>query len=312
MINYEVLNNTLEHFESFFTGKSGTLSSPALRLFGIIILIDLILSILLNLGEVDNIKLLIKKILKYGIVYFIILNYSYITKVVIDGFRWVGLTAGSNAITAEIFGNPTILTENGFRVTSGIFDKAANIVTIVSNPVLSGQYWLTGFLILLCFFSLAINFVVTYLEFYIISLLSLILIPFGANKYTSFIAQKVVNTLFSLGVKIMVLAFITSAAIPLVEQWNLPNNFGIENVFYLLLGSLALAFLSWHAPNLASSLMSGMPSLNASSIISPAISTANSAVVTAATMGAGAPAAIAAAGGSSAGSAVKAATKTTS
>ena len=142
-----------------------------------------------------------------------------------------------------------------------------------------------------------------------ISILSLMLIPFGSNKYTSFITQKVINAIISLGVKLMVLAFIVSASLPMIKLWSTPSNVGLEDSLYILLGSAALAFLSWHAPNLASSLMSGMPSLNASSIISPAISTANSAVVTAATMGAGAPAAIAAAGGSGAGSAVKAANK---
>jgi type IV secretion system protein TrbL len=303
----DMFSNILSHFQQIFIGGVGKLEGPALKIFGILLLIDLVLAVLLNIGEVDNIKLLVKKTLKYGLVYFVILNYGYLLDVIFKGFTWIGIEAGKGSVLTD----PSVLTEHGFRIAGGILNKVPSVVSF-ANPVTASQYAVIGFLVLLCFGIVAINILVTYLEFYMISILSLMLIPFGSNKYTSFITQKVINAIISLGVKLMVLAFIVSASLPMIKLWSTPSNVGLEDSLYILLGSAALAFLSWHAPNLASSLMSGMPSLNASSIISPAISTANSAVVTAATMGAGAPAAIAAAGGSSAGSAVKAATKTTS
>jgi type IV secretion system protein TrbL len=63
----------------------------------------------------------------------------------------------------------------------------------------------------------------------------------------------------------MVLSFIASAAIPLVQLWSLPNPPLVEDCFHLLLGSLAIAMLAWHVPNLAAGLLSGYPSLHAGS-----------------------------------------------
>lgn len=307
-----VLNGLFEYFQKIFIGGTGVLKSPALSLFGIVLVIDLLLAILLNLGEIDNIKLLVKKTLKYGFIYGAIFYFPKILSYILDGFKWVGNAAGTGSLTSQALANPSIMTYHGLQFVEVIFARIGNMFAFMSNPMIAIPYLILGLLIFFSLCFIGIQIFLTYLEFYIVAVLSLILIPFGANKYTSFIAQKAGNAVFSLGVKIMVLAFISAAMTPLLENWVLPPEFDINHLLYLSAATLTLAYLAWHAPNLASSLMSGMPSLNASSIISPAISTANSAVVTAATMGAGAPAAIAAAGGSSAGSAVKAATKTTS
>lgn len=307
-----VLNGLFEYFQKIFIGGTGVLKSPALSLFGIVLVIDLLLAILLNLGEIDNIKLLCKKILKYGFMYWLIINFPTVLNCLLNGFKWVGNAAGTGSLTSQALANPSIMTYHGLQFVEVIFARIGNMFAFMSNPMIAIPYLILGLLIFFSLCFIGIQIFLTYLEFYIVAVLSLILIPFGANKYTSFIAQKAGNAVFSLGVKIMVLAFISAAMTPLLENWVLPPEFDINHLLYLSAATLTFAFLAWHAPNLASSLMSGMPSLNASSIISPAISTANSAVVTAATMGAGAPAAIAAAGGSSAGSAVKAATKTTS
>jgi len=311
-LNDNVLTGLFEYFQSIFIGGAGVLKNPALSLFGIVLLIDLLLAILLNLGEVDNIKLLVKKILKYGLIYGAIFYFPIIITYILDGFIWVGNKAGSGSISAQTFVDPSLMTAHGFKFIAVIFSRISNLLGFLSNPMTGIPYLILGLLIFFSLTFIGIQIFLTYLEFYIVAVLSLILIPFVANKYTSFIAQKAGNAIFSLGVKLMVLAFISAAMTPILVNWTLPPDFDMNNLLYLAAGTLCLAFLSWHAPNLASSLMSGMPSLNASSIISPAISTANSAVVTAATMGAGAPAAAMAAGGSSAGSAVKAATKTTS
>jgi len=311
-LNENVLTGLYEYFQNLFIGGTGILKNPALSIFGIVLIIDLLLAILLNIGEIDNIKLLCKKILKYGFMYWLIINFPTVLNCLLNGFKWIGNAAGSGTLTSKTLVDPSLMTTQGFKFIEVIFERIGNLFQIAANPLMALPYFSLGMLIFFSLCFIGIQVFLTYLEFYIVAVLSLMMIPFGTNKYTSFIAQKAGNAIFSLGVKLMVLVFISAAITPVLRSWALPQNFDINHVLYLSAASLTLAFLSWHAPNVVSTFMSGMPSFNASSVVSPVISTANSAVVTAATMGAGAPAAIAAAGGSSAGSAVKAATKTTS
>ena len=123
----------------------------------------------------------------------------------------------------------------------------------------------TGLIIMLCFFIIGIQIFITYLEFYIVAALALILIPFGVNKHTAFLGEKAIGAVLSFGIKLMVLAFIASIAIPLVKQWSLPVDPSNKQIFCLLLGSLAITFLAWHAPGLAAGLLSGSPSLTGGS-----------------------------------------------
>jgi type IV secretion system protein TrbL len=118
---------------------------------------------------------------------------------------------------------------------------------------------------MLCFFIIGIQIFITYLEFYVVATLALILIPFGVNKHTAFLGEKAIGAVLSFGIKLMVLAFIASIAVPLVKTWSLPTDPSNEQIFCLLLGSLAITFLAWHAPGVAAGLLSGSPSLTGGS-----------------------------------------------
>ena len=58
---------------------------------------------------------------------------------------------------------------------------------------------------LVAFFMLAIQVFITYLEFYLVAALSLVLVPFGVFKHTAFIAERAFGSVVSFGVKLMVL-----------------------------------------------------------------------------------------------------------
>jgi type IV secretion system protein TrbL len=167
------------------------------------------------------------------------------------------------------------------RLAGGIF---ANTV-LISIPVLGELYMLFGALIFLAIISIAVNFLVTFLEFYILAILSLALVPFGANKFTAWAAQKVGNVIFAFGIKIMILSFLAAVSIPILENLVLPNfnvldpGAFIPSMLYLTAGSLALMVLAWHAPSLAASLLGGMPSLHAGSIIAPVVNIAQTAQI---------------------------------
>lgn len=302
-----ILTDLLTKFADAFTLGLGKIHGDAKYLLSSLIVLDLLLAIVLNLSDGDHMKTLVKKTLKYGVFIGIVVFYKEIVNVVLLSFEAVGLKAGGGSISSAVLNDPSEIAAYGIWVTEPIFEFISQLSTIevlknLHKIIFTG---LTGLMIMLCFFIIGIQIFITYLEFYIVAVLALILVPFGSFKHTSFLGEKAISAVISFGIKLMVLAFVASVAIPLVKAWSIPDNPTNSQIFSLLLGSMALTFLAWHAPGMASSLLSGSPSLSAGSaagfalaggVATAGIGMAGSAAAKG-TMSAGAQATRAAAGG---------------
>jgi len=262
-----ILTQLLNSFGDAFTGGIGFITGDAKWLLGTLMIIDLLLAILLNLSDGDHMKTLISKILKYGLFIWIVMDYRNLINTVLNSFEMIGLKAAGGSITSAMLNDPSEIASYGIWVTEPIFEYIDNLGAIdtiknLHKIMLTG---FTGIIIMLCFFIIGIQIFITYLEFYVVATLSLILIPFGVNKHTAFLGEKAIGAVLSFGIKLMVLAFIAAVAIPLIKTWSLPVDPSNKQIFCLLLGSLALTFLAWHAPGVASGLLSGSPSLTGGS-----------------------------------------------
>lgn len=263
----QILTTILNNFSDVFINGVGLISGDAKWLLGTLMLIDLLLAILLNLEDGDHMKTLITKTLKYGLFIFIVGDYRNLANIMLNSFEMVGLKAGGGGLSKSLISDPSNISTCGIWVTQPIFefiDKYGKVDVLMNlHKILLAE--VSGLAIMLCFFIIGIQIFITYLEFYIVATLALILIPFGVNKHTAFLGEKAIGAVLSFGIKLMVLAFIASASIPLVKSWTLPADPTNEQIFCLLLGSLAIAFLCWHAPNVVSGLLAGSPSLTAGS-----------------------------------------------
>lgn len=311
--DYNVLNNILNEFQHQIFKYIAPLTRAAKSLFYYLIIIDLALAYILNFRNINYFQLLVIKILKYGFVYWVIIDYREIINWIISGFIWIGVIGGAQATPGlSLISDPTQYTNVAIRLAGGIF---ANTV-LISIPVLGEIYMFFGIIIFLAIVSIAVNFLVTFLEFYSLAILSLALVPFGANKYTAWVAQKVGNVIFAFGIKIMILSFLAAVSIPIFENWALPNfnimdpGAFIPSMLYLVAGSIALTVLAWHAPSLAASLLGGFPSLHAGSVLAPVVTIAQTAQIVGGAAATGGSS-LAAQGAVGAGSAINNATKIT-
>jgi len=262
-----ILTTLFNSFMSAFASGIGLINGDAKWLLGTLMLIDLLLAILLNLSDGDHMKTLVSKILRYGLFIWIVMDYRNIIQVVFDSFQMIGLKAGGGGISNAMLSDPSALADQGILAASPIFEHLSTIGTVdmlgnLPDIIFTG---LVGLLVIFCFFIISIQIFITYLEFYLVGTLALILIPFGVNKHTAFLGEKAIGAVLSFGIKLMVLAFIASVAIPLVKSWALPVDPTLKQALCLLLGSCGLTFLAWQAPGVASSLLSGSPSLTGGS-----------------------------------------------
>ncbi|WNL48565.1 P-type conjugative transfer protein TrbL (plasmid) [Dyella sp. BiH032] len=208
---------------------------------------------------------LAKKLLPIGFITLLVTTWKSVVTMVIGGFLWIGKTAGGG--TSDFINDPSRIVDIGMDVCQPIIDFLNSYETWNPAKALIMGILLGGSMIgiLASFFVIAINCFITYLEFYIVSVLTAIFVPFGVFKPTAFLSEKAIGAVIGQGVKLMVLAFIVAVSAPVIQSINLPAEPTIAQCWLTLLAVLAIAILAVHAPALAGGILSGSPSLSAGS-----------------------------------------------
>jgi type IV secretion system protein TrbL len=209
-------------------------------------------------------SLLAQKALTFGFWIFVVTQWITLAPTVINGFVWVGLKAGGSRMNVAEFTNPSAIAGLGMFATEPIWahirDYGWNFwkhaVDILVCAVL-------GFMILACFFWIAIEVFIYFLQFYLFAVLATVLMPFGINRATSWIADGCFATLLAHGIKVMVLAMVTSAVFPLLRTFVVAPNPTWGQLFGMALGMGAMTFLCVRAPSAAVAMFTRGPQLSA-------------------------------------------------
>lgn len=285
------LTTVLNTFETAFTGGFSQIYPDAMDLLAILATLEVAVAALWwTLCEENTLAELLKKIMKIGFFIFVVTNYPSLVQSVVEGFVYVGLKAGgTGTASVSLMKDPSAILTIGFNLVKPIDASIAQY-----NPLNVPKILLAGLaelLVMLAFFALAMGVFITYLEFYLVSVLGLILIPFGACKHTAFLAERVFGAIISFGVRLMVLSFILTTANPILASLVMPANPDLNQVLILFLVTATIAGLSWHASAVAGGLLGGSPSLSPGTVASTGLA------VGAAVAGAGMAASAAVRGG---------------
>ena len=274
-----ILDTMLATIAGYTTGASGTISGYATSLYGILILLDFILAVLLNLGETDHIKQLVRKVLFYGFWIWIIREWGALCDALLDSLMITGTAVGG--VDASVLKAPSKLIDVGIAIAKPYMEYASQMdwLDITMAPL----NWLMAVIgyagVVLAFGILALQIFITYVEFYIASTLLLIFIPWGSFKYTSFVAEKAIGAVISYGTKLMMLGAVYGLSAGIIDTMSI--NFVGEpepgSVLASMLGPFALCLLCWQAPGMAAGLMTGAPTLSAGTAMGTAVAGAASA-----------------------------------
>ncbi len=209
------------------------------------------------------------KTLKIGFFIWLVTNFPALHTAFMQSMIQMGILAGGGNVATSLIFDPSAIAFQGLLVTEPLFnwfESLSGFAAVKALPavMITG---LCALLILFCFFVMGIQVFVTLLEFYIVSLLALVFIPWGVLKQTAFMAEKAIGLIVAFSVKLMVLAFIISAVQPTLVALALPVDPSYRQVFGMVLGAMTLAYLTWQVPSVAAGLMMGSPSLTAGSAI---------------------------------------------
>lgn len=147
--------------------------------------------------------------------------------------------------------------------------------------------------IFIAFAFIALNVLLCFVEFYLTTALSIILLPFGVNSHTSFISQKALGAVVNFGVKLMIMIFLLGLMSTMISKMDAITNDDYGKLFEAVLQACMYAFLIWKLPSLISGMLSGTPSMGASAsgVVQSVATAAGAGAMTTRFMGAGSAAA---------------------
>lgn len=268
-----IVNGASEGFDGIKHNAEG--------LFQKLLLLEVVLlGIGVALNRIDIQREIVAKVLAIGFVQFLLFRYVWLVDGLRDGFVSAGLSAAGGNLTVSEFLDPSAIMrigfENIFSFIEGRFDEGT--WTFLTTPSL---IWLLyGATLLIMFFafaSIGLQVFLTVAEFYLVSSLAIILIPFMLVQRTSFLGLRAINGLIGICIKLMVVAFIASLSAPVLEILSFSSNEPtIRDAMSITVGAVAIALLMRSAPIIAMSLISGAGGLDVSStVLQPTLSSAN-------------------------------------
>lgn len=259
------LTRSLQQFIAVFGNGFQNLSHTINALLAVLAAIELALvGIWWALGGGEQLVGVFKKLLYITFWIYLVQSFPALAKAFVTSLVTAGLTAGGNTVTVAQIMDPSALVGAGLDATEPLAAKLGEMGTFDMADML--VFGLGYIAIMICFVIMAINLFLAVLEYYLFAGIVGILLPFGLVSSTKFLAEKAVGAVVAAGIKLMVLSFITSAVLPIVVSTRFPGTdetWNMNALWATILTMAGVTALSWKAPGLAASLMSGSPSLGA-------------------------------------------------
>jgi len=264
---------------------------PVLALMSVILMLNIITNWDLYWGKQDYSKL-IPLLITATFFVFLANSWGYVLNTVYEFGSEVAITASANSIEDEVAIDdkskflttitPSMIVNEGIDNAIIVFkghvigekpnsikkdeQKKENMKQIakmmkagVSGNIMSGLFY--AFITLLLFGFIAISYLYTVLEFFIIGTISMALLPFGLLDRTKAVVDKILNYFFVSAIRIAIFLFLVLLINPTVKN-DFKNATFTESVMGIdtwsaLISLFALAFLAFKTPSFAAALFNG-------------------------------------------------------
>lgn len=331
-VQFAFLNQLLDTFRNASVTGMVNLKPAALGLVAVLGILDITAMWGLYFGEM-RVREIMGKVIKISFFVILILNWGPITTAVEDTFVKVGQIASAHQTATKpssimvegtkkmyrLWNNAIydIPMADGETAKSGVpyydgngnLNKDAEKMLADSKPKSGNPFSGLGesiaaipgriikiilaLAIFIAFAFIALNVLLCFIEFYLTTALSIILLPFGVNSHTSFISQKALGAVVNFGVKLMIMIFLLGLMSTMISKMDAITNDDYGKLFESVLQACMYAFLIWKLPSLISGMLSGTPSMGASAagVVQSAATAAGAGAMTTRFMGAGSAAA---------------------
>ncbi|AZS19161.1 P-type conjugative transfer protein TrbL [Caulobacter sp. FWC26] len=273
------IDDLLDRYTTQVGSGFGLIQGDVQTTFGILMIISLGLSALLwALDEHQNIPAaLVRKILLFGFFAWLISGWKTLALTVVNGFAALGLKAGGGALTVGELMQPSKVAIDGLKVA---FDLLKYIGRLASEGMGVGFFThidailitaVVAIGVILAFMVLAVEIAVTIVEFYIVTLIGFVTVPFGILTQTAFMSERAIGYVVSVGAKVMALALVVSIGEQIFAGYTVSAEPTWAESCGLLLAALLIVMLAFKVPAIAAAQITGGPQLSAGSAAAGAV-----------------------------------------
>jgi type IV secretion system protein TrbL len=267
----ETTNDLMAVFADTITAGFSSLVGPVNGIFGLMIALVVAMTGIqwAVSSNRDALAGAFSRILLIGVFAYIINDWQGLSETIFSGFLQLGLTAGGGSISSADFLNPGAVIETGWQIVKALGDAPTTTedpLDVIGNLIDAIIIGISMLGIMVAFAILALQIIVTLLEFKIVTLGGFILLPFGILSKTAFMAERPLGYVVSSGLKVLALAIVISGAQAVFAQLIPSPEPDIYEAMTILTAAIILAMLSLFAPNLAAALVSGGPALGAGAL----------------------------------------------
>ena len=265
-----VLDDFLNKFRTQVDAGFGLIAGDVSATLGTLVVISIVITALLwAIDENQNVLAsLVRKVLLVGFFAWLVSQWHSLSTTVVNGFAALGLKAGGGAMTVSTFTtSPSQIVMAGINVISGLMQYVKKIspgpIEFFAHIDVVAMALIAAIGILIAFVILAVEIVVTIIEFHIVTLVAFVTVPFGVLTQTSFMSERAIGYVVSVGIKLMALAIVVSLGTTVFDNYTVSPDPGIGEDVGLLLAAVVMVMLALKIPSIAAALISGGPQLNA-------------------------------------------------
>ena len=269
---WNILGKFMDNYtQNIITPGADNIMPYCLKLLIVLAVIQATWEITMKFASGDKMQYIIQMTLKTGFYMFLMVNWISLMGALSDGFELLGYKAGGNhtASASNIIGN------NCDQIVKFSIDMVNAIWEDVSfaslGILLISVCGLVA--IVYCLFMTALEMFMARIEFYTMALLTIPLLAFGVTEKFAFLTEKAIGAMFNIAIKICVIAFISSMAVPFIESFTkdfkASKGFGTDVgiILQAILACAVIYFLTKKIPALVTGLLSGSPQLGGSSMV---------------------------------------------
>lgn len=320
--NVGFFSGILNYFKGHLIKGGKNLMPVAISLSLLLMTIQIATTWTLYEGQLRMFEL-IKEVIRFSFILFLIYNFEYLANTFIEGWMYFGgiasgifnFSADAKAIAAHPIYNPSHLVDVGWACISQVFAKGTSVV----HPINSLLILVCGIVAYIGVVFIALQITITLLEYYMVTCLGVILLPFGLLRYTHFLYNKLIQGIFTFGIKIMVVYFIAGLGGKVLDDLgsvisknnasadadrivsavdeDIPglmtpemagmitgtgisaNSVNFGDVLNFMLLFIVMGYLVWKIPSLVAAMISGSPQMEAGAVAGTAMGFAAGAVL---------------------------------
>lgn len=320
--NAGFFDGILNYFRDHLVAGGKNLMPIAISLSLLLMTIQIATTWTLYEGQLRMFEL-IKEVIRFSFILFLIYNFESLANTFIEGWMYFGgiasgiftYSADAKAIGKAPYYNPSTLIDMGWVCISEVFARGTSVV----HPINSLLILVCGIVAYIGVVFIALQVTITLLEYYMVTCLGVILLPFGLLRYTHFLYNKLIQGIFTFGIKLMVVYFIaglggkvlfdlgtavsennaSDAAARVMEAGNRDieglitpemagmitgtgisaNSVNFGHVLNFMLLFIIMGYLVWKIPSLVAGMISGSPQMEAGAVAGTAMAFATGAVL---------------------------------